>query len=228
MIRRFETGTLSSLRSLSPGFQYCISNEKSYARRIPVGQHKMDVEFPSVLESEQNFLSKINAADFFIDQIKNLYEPNAKIPRNIPAELYYYVDATIFELHAASQILLQIVNVKSGVKQRADKVNGGRVYQDLLKKTDNKLFEWWNDFNTSPKFHILEAMRQYISHRGGIFLQAEINENGDLILLTIPIRFRYYKEKPELKITDESAELVDELTTICLFLNLKYTELQKF
>lgn len=184
----------------------------------------MDIEFPSLLESQQAFHSKMNAADFFIKKIKEIYRPDGKVSK-IPDKLFYYVDATIFELHAASQTLLQIINVKAKVNERANKVNWSPNFQSQLKQKNQELFDWWEVFNISPEFHVLEAMRQYISHRGGSFLQAEINHDKKIVLLSIPVRFRYYKGKSELKPTGKSIELIDELISIGSFLKSKYAEL---
>lgn len=136
----------------------------------------MDIETSSLPELQQAFHYKLNAAAFFIDQIKKIYRPDGKVSKT-PDKLFYYVDAVIFELHAASQILLQIINVKAGVNERANIVNWGSNFKSLLKQKDRNFFDWWKVFNTSPEFHTLEAMRQYISHRGGNFLQAEINDD---------------------------------------------------
>src|SRR3989344_1720879 len=91
----------------------------------------MDIEFPSLPESQKAFHSKMKAASFFVERIKEIYKPDSNLPKDPPNELFYYIDAGIFELHAASQILLQIINVKSHVNKGANEVNGGRIYQDL-------------------------------------------------------------------------------------------------
>ena len=184
----------------------------------------MDIEFPSLAESQRDFHSKMKAAQFFLDHIKEIYRPDNKVS-TIPDKLFYYVDAVIFELHAASQTLLQMINVKAGLNERADKVNWGSNFKSLLKQKNNDLFAWWEEFNIAPEFHVLESMRQYVSHRGGSFLQAEVTDDKKIVLLSIPIRFRYYQGKPELKPTGRSIELIAELTSIGSFLNSKYKEL---
>ncbi|GEM_PF-2379665 len=184
----------------------------------------MNIELPTLSESIHSFNLKMNAAYFFLKKIRGIYAPGGKFSE-VPDELFYYVDAVIFELHAASQMFLQIINVKSGVNENAHMVSWNPKFKKNLKENNTKLFSWWEEFNISPEFHILEAMRQYISHRGGSFLQVEVDENENITLLSIPIRFRYYKGKPELKPTGQSIELIDELNNIALYLNASYKNL---
>src|SRR5258706_13043457 len=125
----------------------------------------MDIEQSLLEELKLAFHTKMNAASFFLDQVKTIYEPEKDIPVELPNELYYFVDATIFELHAASQMLLQIVNIKGKVNFPSFKVNWNEGFRTQLKKNNQKLFKWWTEFNISTEFHILDGMRQHISHR---------------------------------------------------------------
>jgi hypothetical protein len=138
----------------------------------------MTIEIPSLAESKTNFRYKINAALFFIGEIKQIYIPESTYSKDIPNKLFYFVDGAIFELHAASQILLQIINVKSKINCNANEVNGGRKYQEKLKIINIQLYNWWQSFNNSPEFHTLEAMRQHIAHRGGTFLPMDLDSNS--------------------------------------------------
>lgn len=63
----------------------------------------MGIELTTLSESTQAFQSKMKAARFFLDYIQKLYRPEGVLSE-IPNELFYYVDATIFEMHAASQM----------------------------------------------------------------------------------------------------------------------------
>jgi len=186
----------------------------------------MGIETPTISDLQTAFHSKMNAAGFFVDQIKKHYQPESNIV-DIPDELYYYVDAAIFELHSASQMLLQIINVKSGACAQANKVSWNRQFKSLLEQKNKSLCDWWVKIDSSPDYCLLESMRQYLSHRGGNFLTAAIRD-GKIIMLSMPIRFRYVKGKTESKPTGKSIELLDELVSICHFLNAMYYELQKF
>lgn len=186
----------------------------------------MGIELTTLSESTQAFQSKMRAARFFFDHIQKLYQPGGVISK-IPDELFYYVDAAIFEMHAASQMLLQMINVKSATNIESYRVNWGSNFKKQLRVNDGGLFTWWENFNASPEFHILESMRQYISHRGGSFLQAETSEDGSITLISIPVRFRYYQNLPQLKSSGKSIELLDELNALMVYLDEQFKDLQK-
>ena len=188
----------------------------------------MSIETPSLEELQEAFHTKMNAAKFFFDQLKKIYSPESNL-KEIPNELYYYVDAVIYEFHSASQILLQIVNVKSKLGLPMYKVKWGANtnFQKVLKENNFKLYEWWKNVNSSSQYSLLESVRQYIAHRGRIILNAA-ERDGVIIVLSFAVRFRYVAGKPESKATGKSIELLDEILFIADFLNEKYTELKKF
>jgi hypothetical protein len=174
----------------------------------------------------QAFNSKMDAAYFFFEKIKEIYMPGESSLKEIPNELFYYLDGVVFELHAASQLLLQIINIKSGLNKPTSLVAWNNRYQKLLKKINQGLYDWWISIDSSPEFNILEAFRQHISHRGGSFVIAATDEKGNIKLLSIPIRWRFKNGKPYQVPSGKSIELLDELRMIADNLNQRFSELK--
>ncbi len=164
----------------------------------------------------------MNAAHFFYKKIQNIYHPGGSKPSDISDELYYYFDGVIFELHAASQILLQIVNLKSGLNISTNNVSWNKTFQTSLKKKNKNLYDWWRGVNFSPEFHIIESMRQHIAHRGGTFLTSSINGKGYVDVLSIPIRWRHLKGKTYQIPSGKSIDLLDELMSFAQYMNRLY------
>src|SRR5260221_6279530 len=126
----------------------------------------MSTELPSLLDFQIAFNSKMNAAKFFFDKIKDLDISNLNIT-NVPDELYYYTDATIFEFFAASQMFLQIINIKLGITDKLYKVRWNPEFQVALKNKNEAVSNWWEKFYTSIEFCQIKGMREHISHKGG-------------------------------------------------------------
>jgi hypothetical protein len=192
-------------------------------------QHQfMNEESPSLLDFQIAFNSKMNAAKFFFDKIKDLNISNLNIT-NVPDELYYYADATIFEFFAASQMFLQIINIKLGITDKLHKVRWNPEFQNALKNKNEIIFNWWEVFYTSIEFCQIKGMREYISHKGGTLLifAYDHDQNDKVIAVTIP-RFKYNKKNMEVLPTGKSIELLDELVEAANFLNMKFLELGKF
>lgn len=119
-----------------------------------------------------------------------------------------------------------MINVKSATNFESYKVNWNSSFKKQLNKNSEELFTWWETFNASPEFHILEGIRQCISHRGGSLLQTEVGEDGNITLISIPVRFRYYQNVPQLKPTGESIELLDELNALLVYLEKQFNDLE--
>jgi len=178
------------------------------------------------------FKTKINAAKFFYKEISKLYTPN-KSKLSLPDEFFYYLDGCIFELHAASQMLLQIINIKSGVNEEEYNVSWNPKFKIDLKSKCETMYEFWEKLNESASFWVLEATRQHISHRNSLIVNcATEGENGPIISVSLAIRYRYKKNEktgkrePMLIPTGRSIELLDELKSIGEFLESKFEELK--
>jgi hypothetical protein len=78
----------------------------------------------------------------------------------------------------------------------------------------------------SPEFHVLEAFREHISHRGASFVTADISEAGDINLLSIPVRWRFKAGRPYQVPSGRSIELLDETRMIADYLNQRFSELK--
>ncbi len=185
----------------------------------------MVLESPTMEELTQAFCSKMQAAYFFNQEIKKYYTPGST-NSTISNEVFYYTDATIYEMHSASQMLLQIINCKAKLNKSANEVSWNSKFQSELKKANPSLFDWWAAFNSSPQFHLLESVREYISHRGDNIIN--IAQGGDQVMqASLAVRFRYYKKQRMFKPSRKSIELLDELKEIGIFLNKSYEELQR-
>ena len=98
--------------------------------------------------------SKMNAAHFFLKKIQEIYGPERLHQKSIPDEFFYYLDGVVFELHAASQLLLQIVNLKARVNKPPNRVSWNNSFQIALKKANPCLYAWWCTINASAEFHV--------------------------------------------------------------------------
>ena len=121
----------------------------------------MNTKLPLVSDLQVAFNSKMNAAKFFFDKIKELNISSLNI-NNIPDELYYYVDATIFEFFAASQMFLQIINVRLEITDKLRRVSWNQEFQKALKSKNESIFNWWEEFYTSIDFSQIKGMREHI------------------------------------------------------------------
>ncbi len=177
------------------------------------------------------FKTKINAAKFFYKEISKLYTLGQS--KSLPDEFFYHLDGCIFELHAASQMLLQIINIKSGVNEEEFNVSWSPKFKNALKLKCEPMYEFWEKLDASPDFWILEATRQHISHRNSSIVNCVTEgEDGYIISVALAIRYRYKKNEetgkrePKLIPTGRSIELLDELKSIEEFLESKFEELQ--
>lgn len=176
------------------------------------------------------FLAKMQGASFFYNEIEKLYKPG--VLETLPVEFFYYLDAYFFEMHAASQMLLQIIYIKSEVNIKTYQVSwGNEGFRKSLEIKSQELYNFWENIDKSSEFWTLEAYRQHISHRGNSVIQLEKNDEGIINSLSLAIRYRYIYNKetktkePKLPPPGGPFELFDVLKSVSKFLEQKFTEL---
>jgi hypothetical protein len=183
-----------------------------------------------VPESEESvsiaFHGKMDAAYFFFNKFIEIYNPGRPLSHATTNELFYYSDAVIFEFYAALQQLLQLINLKAGLNLPTQDVARG-IFFEQLRKARKDLLDWWNAANATTEVHVLEAYRQHITHRSeSILLFATEGEEGPLIAISIPIRWRFKNGLAYQVQAGESVDIKDELQRIGEKLSNLYQELK--
>ncbi len=176
------------------------------------------------------FNTKIDAARFFFEKLRSKeFDPRKRT--SIQNEFYYFLDACIFELHAASQMMLQIINIQSGLNRAPYQVSWNPSFKKELEQNSRNLFLFWEQIDHSSEFSILEAMRQYIAHRGRSGVSVSVDAQGIISVISIGVRYRYVidkvdgKRKPKQIITNGSIDIYDELPRVANYLLNKHVEL---
>jgi hypothetical protein len=173
------------------------------------------------------FNEKMNAAFFFYNKLCDIWVPGTRI-NEVPNEIYYYSDAVVFELHAASQQLLQLINLKAQLDLPTHNAAWNAKFKRLLQEARPDLYEWWSKVSVTSEMCVLEGYRQHISHRGSSHLIfAHEGERGPVIAISIPVRWRSVSGVTVKASGGQSIELFDELKRIADELNQFYETLKK-
>jgi hypothetical protein len=148
---------------------------------------------------------KLGAARFHYNSLESASHDNTaaiaawarNYPSPLPAEvmpIFYHLDAFLYQLSSCFDMLLQIINIKSGILLPEHQVKWNpytkrgemATFMKKVEKNDNIRFLKVGRYYQAETFSSLRKTRNHITHRGYLGLYVSYNDDNDDILLTIP------------------------------------------
>ncbi|HZM64557.1 MAG TPA: hypothetical protein VFB59_05475 [Candidatus Saccharimonadales bacterium] len=117
---------------------------------------------------------KLLAAEYFYGQIKNLYNPGMS-GANFSNNIFFVCDALIWELYAAFDLSLFVINQKQNLGFTPYNVKWDIHFQEKLKKENLTLYSLLRSAQEKLWFKHLKKARRYITHHGQIYLSIDYN-----------------------------------------------------
>lgn len=189
--------------------------------------HDLELTMTNLQHLDQCFKYRLSAFEYFFEQLQHIYEP-MKLPIGDgvfgpPRELAYYLDATIFELHAASQIHLHLIASIAKINLAPHETQWNSRFKNALSATDKKLLGWLENYKLSPEIYLLDSYRNHIAHNGDTTF-AYTSFNGRIKEIVLDKRHMGdYSIK-----TDKSIELIQEIIRVSKYLRDSHTQLLKW
>jgi hypothetical protein len=98
--------------------------------------------------------------------------------------IFYHLDSFLYQLVSCFDMLLQVVNIRSGVGLPVEQVmwkagvNSGTTtrFMKLLKVNDPTTFDKIDDYYRNDLFVSLKKLRDHVAHRGAQGLSISISE----------------------------------------------------
>jgi hypothetical protein len=147
------------------------------------------------------FAYKLGAAKYHFRQLETLshehvpliieWTKNHQDPVPSPMmEIFYHLDAFIYQLYSCFDMILQIINIQHGLGVAENKVSWGnednKPFKKKLRLSSPAVYQLLDDAFHADWFVELKRTRDHLAHRGFSALTVAYSEENETVLLMLP------------------------------------------